>query len=643
MSLSVTILASQVTDEYGRALAVGSTVSLPDDYARSLVSQSRARFASAQAGTQATQPTSNRFMSGVVDLAALGADKNASSLQIRNAFAAGIARGGHLLLSDPGTYVLTDQVDIANNNVTIELGAGVTLDASSMAVPCITASAKSNVRLTGNGKIVCAAAGVPTFTGVVGLEVSVSIQNSAGTGLAPVIQSSQQSGALRINALGRASDIINAGRPIGANLYKDRSSPGLLLLQPPVAGITTAVGASCVINSSGAVVVGNETLWQISATSSAAVNNWFEFTLPVAADAFAAGDLTFEILTADMTKFTQFLAYVGNAGYSVFATSGVVNQITPANNAPWAINGLTAYQLRENTWSKNGFTDAITNNAFVNCKLRVFVADGQTGVISLRSVQVSNGKRKARIAIVADDGYASFQTIGVPILSEFGFVSSSAIIRHEVGNAGYASLAQLQAYVDAGNECVPHGPNHPLTGGAGNLFTAWATNAERIADVVGCRDYLLNNGLTTEYGARSYVWPQGVYAASTSDLSMLSLMQANGFTVARAAITPTVHYTHRSSAISTANLAALTLPIIGHTWVSAGTEQTNIDSIRSRIAVAAITGMDCTLMLHRVVGVDAAAQATEISSNRLRQICEAILAEVDAGMMDVVLYSEFAK
>ena len=48
-------------------------------------------------------------------------------------------------------------------------------------------------------------------------------------------------------------------------------------------------------------------------------------------------------------------------------------------------------------------------------------------------------------------------------------------------------------------------------------------------------------------------------------------------------------------------------------------------------------------MLHRVVGPDAAAASTEISSNRLRQICDAIKAEVDAGNMDVVLYSEFAK
>jgi lysophospholipase L1-like esterase len=183
MSLSVAILASQVTDEYGRALAVGSTVSLPDDYARSLVSQSRARFASAQAGTQATQPTSNRFMSGVVDLAALGADKNASSLQIRNAFAAGIARGGHLLLSDPGTYVLTDQISIANNNVTIELGAGVTLDASSMAVPCFTASARSNIALIGDGRIVCTAAGAPTFTTVDNLQYSVRVESSAGVAL----------------------------------------------------------------------------------------------------------------------------------------------------------------------------------------------------------------------------------------------------------------------------------------------------------------------------------------------------------------------------------------------------------------------------------------------------------------------------
>ncbi len=57
---------------------------------------------------------------------------------------------------------------------------------------------------------------------------------------------------------------------------------------------------------------------------------------------------------------------------------------------------------------------------------------------------------------------------------------------------------------------------------------------------------------------------------------------------------------------------------------------------------AATSGMDCCLVFHRVVGVDAAAQSVEISVNRLREICVAIKALVDAGSIEAVVFSELA-
>jgi hypothetical protein len=232
--------------------------------------------------------------------------------------------------------------------------------------------------------------------------------------------------------------------------------------------------------------------------------------------------------------------------------------------------------------------------------------------------------------------------MGVPILEEYGFKSSVAVIYDTVGTTDKSTLAQLQSYVAKGNECIPHGPNDG-SGGSGNLFTAWTTNAQRIADVNACRDYLIANKLCGPYGAKSYIWPQGRYCESTSDYSFLQLMRDNGYTVGRSANAPTVVYMQKNNGLSSANNAILAGPIIGHTWTSAPTEAANIATINARIAATAANGGDCTLMLHRIVGVDAAAQSTEISTNRLRQICDAIKAEVDAGNMEVVLYSEFAK
>lgn len=425
-----------------------------------------------------------------------------------------------------------------------------------------------------------------------------------------------------------------------------RAPYGLALIEPPVSGIATAVGANCTINSSAASVVNGENVWTVSATATNTTNNWFEMQIPLQSQAFAASDMTVELIPSDISKVDGagggVVFYLGTSGYSIFSTGTVNSQITPSTTSPLAVNGLTAYTIRESQWSKSGYTDEVGNQAWVNSKIRVFVTNGQTLTISLRAIRYSALRKRGRIAIVSDDGYASWHKMGVPIMREYGFKTSNAIIYDSLGTSDKTNLATLQSYVAEGNECIGHGPNDG-TGGTGNLFTTWTTNAQRIADINACRDYMLGNGLCDQWGAKCYVWPQGQYTNSTSDLELLGLMLTNGYRAARAALTPTTFYMHKANAVSAMNLANLTMPIIGHTWVSGATEAANVAAINAKIAATAAARADCTLMLHRVVGPDAAAQSTEISSNRLREICTAVKAEVDAGNLEVVLYSEFAK
>lgn len=82
--------------------------------------------------------------------------------------------GGFLSLTLPGTYRLTTACIMASDT-TLELGPGVILDASSMSVPCITATSKSYVRLCGDGVIRCSAASVPSFTNCTSSSISVEI------------------------------------------------------------------------------------------------------------------------------------------------------------------------------------------------------------------------------------------------------------------------------------------------------------------------------------------------------------------------------------------------------------------------------------------------------------------------------------
>lgn len=432
--------------------------------------------------------------------------------------------------------------------------------------------------------------------------------------------------------------------PVLQDYAVKRAPYGLALIEPPVSGITTATGASCTINSSAATVRNGETVWTVNATATNTTNNWFEVQIPTQSQAFAASDMTAEFALDDFSKLDSggIVYYLGTAGYSIFSTGTINSQITPSTSAPFALNGLTAQHIREPQWTKSGYTDEVGNQAWVNSKIRVFITNGQTVTFSLRAIRYAAMRKKGRIAIVSDDGYASWHKMGVPIMREYGFKTSNAIIYDALGTSDKTNLATLQAYVAEGNECIGHGPNDG-TGGTGSLFTTWTTNAQRIADINACRDYLLANNLCTMWGARSYVWPQGQYTNSASDLELLGLMIANGYRAARGALVPTTFYMHKTNAVSSSNLSSFVTPIVGHTWASAGTEAANIAGINAKIAATAVARADCTLMLHRVVGPDAAAASTEISSNRLRQICDAIKAEVDAGNMEVVLYSEFAK
>ena len=479
----------------------------------------------------------------------------------------------------------------------------------------------------------------------------VNADGSKGAAYGPTT-SRDVEGSITINSLGALERGPNGDAVAWLDAAKAlvsqagiRAATGFALLAPPVAGITATPAAGATVNSSAAVDVGGESLWRVSMTGTSASNNYVELLLPVlgVASAFSAADVTAEIVINNFANTPGFSIYLGTTGFATSSNYFLAGQLTPSTTASWCMNGvLTAYQFNEPLLTKAGYADETGNQPWQTAKLRFYVNNGATLVVHLRALTVGAMRKKARLAIVGDDGYSSFQTMGVPILEEFGFKSSVAVIRENVGANGFATLAQLQAYVAKGNECIGHGPSDG-NGGVGNLWSTYTTNAQRIADINAVRDYLAANGLCTPAGAKCYVWPQGRYCESTSDYSMLQTMIDNGYTAARGVNTPTALYFHKLNAISRKNFSALATPIVGHTWTSSGTEAANITAINARVTALGATRTDSTLMLHRVVGVDAAAQSTEISSNQLRAILANVKTEVDAGRMEVVLYSDFSK
>lgn len=131
-------------------------------------------------------PDRTQYLSGVVNLAMLGAGTDALPRDNVHALRRGVAMGGHLQLMEPGTYAIDQQV-IGASDVTIELGAGVILDALDMSTNCITATGKDGFRLCGDGVIRCVAASAPSFTSCTGLSIDIRVEDASGNAIPPVL------------------------------------------------------------------------------------------------------------------------------------------------------------------------------------------------------------------------------------------------------------------------------------------------------------------------------------------------------------------------------------------------------------------------------------------------------------------------
>lgn len=416
----------------------------------------------------------------------------------------------------------------------------------------------------------------------------------------------------------------------------------LVVFETPFAGITITPEVGCTIVSSGPYTLNGEAVWRVVA-SSVGTFKYFEVAMPAVAGGFSCTNATFEVAFDDpATLMSTIYCYVGDATFTKYMR-GAAGTLTGANKTRAPCRpGMTAYQFDEVNWTLTGFTAPIGDQIFTRAKIRINPADGATATVYIKRIAIG-GRRKSRIAITADDGYSSWLNIGQPVLDEYGLPATMSIITAAVGDSGYASWADLQRFVSNGiNECVPHGPNHPVTKGSGNLWSVWNTNAERLSDVLGCRDLLVSRGVTSERGAKCYVWPQGQYTGTDGDTTFLQLLIDNNFWLGRG-VTGDTFRNFRAPLISPKNPGRLVLNIAGgHAWASAGTEAANIAAIISYIQAAATSGMDCCLVFHRVVGVDAAAESTEISINRLREICVAISTLVSAGSITPVVFSELA-
>lgn len=418
------------------------------------------------------------------------------------------------------------------------------------------------------------------------------------------------------------------------------TSTGVSIMSPGLQSVAnTTAGAGCTINSAGYTDVNGERWYTVSATGISASNNYFEINIsPFEGLSASCGVVEF---STDPSQGTPMYLYLGTTGYAKSA-SWAWNFTAAGQTEPFHHLGLMAMHCNPSAATKGGgFTEDVSAVPWTVAKLRVPVTNGQTRVFSLRSINLQSTQTKGRLCIVADDGFASWLRCGVPIMEEFGLVTTSALIATAIGQAQYASVADWQRYMSNGHEIVTHGP----TGGLGNLIDNFATNSLGVADAVKHRDMLRSFGLMRPEAESCYILPQGKYGRTAGDVSLLDDLRVAGFTKGRSAVikAPTVYMRGMSSLCH----GRVIPPVLGHNYAGAANtpddaaETANINALITAIQGIAANRSDAHIMFHKVAARGAASELIAIEADRLRTLAAAIRVEVDAGRLDCVRMSEF--
>lgn len=356
------------------------------------------------------------------------------------------------------------------------------------------------------------------------------------------------------------------------------------------------------------------------------VGQFVEITFPTITARLCPQTLYLEGDSDDWSKVLSASYYLASTGYAQFWIRGF-DPLTTGNNAEPGMSGGGArkFWTDRSSLSNGGGSPDFSTTQVTTHKIRVTPVAGQSARICISKI-VFDVVDVPSISITFDDGYTSVYANAFPLLKERGLKASWAIIADGIGsNASYATLANLQEWVAAGNECIPHGPR---TGGS--LNDAGSVSAA-VSDMVYHRDYLINNGLSDQISANVYVWPQGVYfmGGNRRDISLREGAESAGFIGARGIELPQFF----NSKVVGSEMRKWTVPIIGHSSVVGDSvaETANINTIISRINALATDGKSGCLMFHYVGANNGV--AADISVANFTLLMNAIHSLVSRGQL----------
>jgi peptidoglycan/xylan/chitin deacetylase (PgdA/CDA1 family) len=123
------------------------------------------------------------------------------------------------------------------------------------------------------------------------------------------------------------------------------------------------------------------------------------------------------------------------------------------------------------------------------------------GYLSLKLQDLLEGEVPEKSIVLSfDDGLEDFYSTALPLLKEYGFTATNAIITDMIGERGHMTKEQIEECLDAGIEITSHTVSHPnLT----NLSTE-----DLRSELLESKNYLIKEfGISVD----SFVYPSGKY------------------------------------------------------------------------------------------------------------------------------------
>ena len=250
--------------------------------------------------------------------------------------------------------------------------------------------------------------------------------------------------------------------------------------------------------------------------------------------------------------------------------------------------------------------------------------------IKIAGVWAGNRAYRPPIVFSFDDGYDEHYTEFAPILEKYGLRGSFAPIRSLVGTSGnFMTLAQLKELVARGHDVCGHG--------ATSLATM-SSQAEIETELIASRDYILDNGLSTNNSHLCYLYPLGGYAIAAHIDWISNALKTAGIIGAR-----------RTTSLSGTTLSKhmglntiLYQSILAHSWSATNpTPANNLAFAKTKMQANANNGMVSHAIFHMMSTVPTA--STDISPADFKEFCAHAADLIEKGQAINMTFSELVR